>query len=128
MRGDHHHHHLGIDRQQLVQPGQPFGRIGGAAREIGVEQHRVGRTRLDQGQRLFGAAHCLDIPEQPAQQQPRGHQYVLVVVDHDAEFEFRIAHSARSRTASVRNRTINLRAKPWSPLGAQLARVMLTLR
>ena len=106
MRGDHHHHHLGVDRGQSVEPRQPLARIGRAAREVGVEQHHVRRLPLDLGKRFFGALRRHDLAKQRPQQQSCRQQNVIVIIDDHAAIEFR-PHPVRSRTVIVRVRTIN---------------------
>jgi hypothetical protein len=54
MRGDQHHHRIGIAFQDAAEPEETLAPVGGAAHEIGVEQDRIGAALADQVDRLLG--------------------------------------------------------------------------
>jgi hypothetical protein len=87
MGGDHHHHRLRVALEDLAEPLEAFGGIGGAAAEIGVEQDDIGAIALERGHCLLRRLKRRHVLEQVAQQQARRQQDVGIVVDHDAAAE-----------------------------------------
>ena len=84
MSGDHDHHRLRIAAQNLRQPLEALGRIGRAAREIGIEKDDVRPLRFHCRDRFLRALEGADLREQIAQKEPRGEQDVGIVIDDDA--------------------------------------------